>query len=102
MYSIDKLINIALCRFFSVVLAKYDVTQRGPNAITVSEEITSASMMQCLNDEVRISVPVRVKEGVKSGLQMTQLPLILSVVGLFLAQHQVPKKCCYHRYLVTL
>ncbi|KAJ3564619.1 hypothetical protein NP233_g8177 [Leucocoprinus birnbaumii] len=43
----------------SVALAKYDATQLGPNAPIVSEEITSASMMQCPNEGDQISVPRR-------------------------------------------
>jgi len=74
------------------VLARYDVIQKGPTVITVSEETTSVNMMQCLNEEVQISVLVHVKEDVKSGLRMTQLPLIRSAVEPFLIQHQAPKK----------
>ncbi|KAF5348161.1 hypothetical protein D9756_010751 [Leucocoprinus leucothites] len=41
----------------SVAHEKYDVIQLGPNATIVSEEITSASMMQCPNEGDQISVP---------------------------------------------
>jgi len=74
------------------VLEKYDVIQKGPTAITVSEEITSVNMMQCLNEEVQISVLGHVKGDVKRGLRTTQFPPIRSAVGLLLVQHQAPKK----------
>lgn len=74
------------------MLARYDVIQKGPTVITVSEETTNVNMMQCLNEEVQISVLVHVKEDVKSGLRTTQLPSIRSAVELFLIQHQAPKK----------
>jgi len=74
------------------VLARYDVIQKGPTVITVSEETTNVNMMQCLNEEVQISVRVHVKEDVKSGLRTTQLPPIRSAVELFLILHQAPKK----------
>lgn len=82
---IDILTNFGLplpCTI-SVVHAKYDATQLDPNATIVSEEITSASMMQCPNEGDQISVRVRVKGDVKRGHQMILRPLIRNVVELF-------------------
>ena len=66
--------NAILNRFLSipplVAVAKFDATQQGPCATTVSEDPIHASMTLCQSGGALISVRGRVNDHVKSALQM--------------------------------
>jgi len=62
-----------------VVAAKFDAIQPDPYVTTALGDQTNASMTWSQNEEDQISVPVRVKDRVKSALQMDQPHLVQNV-----------------------